>query len=62
MTSPFPFSENSQSETLPARYQRIRQTSLDLVAPLEIEAITGLVCKHAARRGGEQRSINQPSL
>ena len=37
MTSPFPFSENSQSETLPARYRRIRQTSLDLVAPLEIE-------------------------
>jgi ergothioneine biosynthesis protein EgtB len=37
MTNPFPLSDNSQSESLSARYQRIRQTSLDLVAPLEIE-------------------------
>ena len=37
MTNPFPLSKHIQSETLPARYQRLRQTSLDLVAPLEIE-------------------------
>ena len=37
MTSPRSHPDITEIETLPVRYQRIRQTSLDLVAPLETE-------------------------
>ena len=37
MTDTYPLAENSEPETLLAQYQRVRQTSLDLAAPLEIE-------------------------